>query len=88
MVLGKGPAVELPLFFFKIVAYFGDMISFFGIYFPMTSFRLKNMTTNNIQNLEDLYNDIGSPPFNRVEGIKLTLEWLKDYKKLLLLSTN
>lgn len=79
--LGKRHAVELPLFFFKILAYLGDMLGAFGISFPMSSFRLRNMTTNNIQNLEDLYNDIGSPPFSRLEGIDLTLEWLKVNEK-------
>ena len=45
--------------------------------FPMNSFRLKNMETDNIMNLEDLYEIVGEPPFSRKNGIKQTLEWLK-----------
>jgi len=74
--LGRKPAIEFPLYLFKSLAYFGDLMGFIGVKFPMNSFRLRNMTTNNIQNLDDLYDNIGPPPFSREEGIKLTLNWM------------
>ena len=74
--LGRKPAIEFPLYLFKSLAYLGDLMGLIGVKFPMNSFRLRNMTTNNIQNLDDLYDNIGPPPFSREEGIKLTLNWM------------
>ena len=35
---------NIPYFFFVMAGWFGDFLKLFGIAFPMTSFRLKNMT--------------------------------------------
>lgn len=67
---------KLPFCFFKILAYVGDFLNFFSIYFPMTSFRLKNMTTDNIIDLKNTYKLAPNPPFTRIEGVKLTLKWM------------
>lgn len=75
--LGRKPAIEIHSFVFKILAHIGDGLQLFGIQFPMTSFRLKNMTTDNIQDLDDLYGKIGPPPFTRKQGVDLTIRWLK-----------
>jgi len=77
MHLGRKNAIKLPMFCFKLLAVSGDLLEKIGIKFPMNSFRLKNMTTDNIQNLNDLYDAVGSPPYKRADGIKLTLQWLK-----------
>ena len=74
--LGMAPAIKLPFLAFKILALLGDWASKVGVKIPMSSFRLRNMTTNNIQNLEDLYMSVGAPPFSRTEGIEQTLNWL------------
>ena len=63
---------------FKLMSLLGDLLKLARINFPMTSFRLKNMTTDNIQDLDETYLHLGSPPFSREMGIKLTLEWLKN----------
>lgn len=75
--LGRSPARGLPFCFFRGAARLGDMLGKMGVRFPMTSFRLKNMTTDNVVNLDDLYAATGFPPFTRAEGIKTTLDWLK-----------
>jgi len=75
--LGRPPARKLPFWIFRGSARLGDMLGEMGVRFPMTSFRLKNMTTDNVVNLDDLYVAIGAPPFTRTEGIKTTLDWLK-----------
>lgn len=75
--LGRTPARGLPFWVFSGAARFGDMLAKMGVRFPMTSFRLKNMTTDNVIHLDDLYDAIGSPPITRTEGIKTTLDWLK-----------
>jgi len=74
--LNKKPALALPFFIFKILALIGDFLSLLGVSFPMSSFRLKNMTTDNIQNLENTYSLAGEPPIKRNEGIKKTIEWM------------
>ena len=40
----------------------------------MTSFRLKNMTTDNIIDLSEL---APNPPYSRIEGVRKTLDWLR-----------
>jgi nucleoside-diphosphate-sugar epimerase len=70
-----------PYFLFKIAALFGDMLGLLKLSFPLTSFRLKNMTTNNILPLEELYKITGEPPFSRKEGIKKTNEWMNNSEK-------
>ena len=67
---------KLPLLIFKIIAKLGDLITILGINFPMTSYRLKNMTTDRIYNLDKTYNICGLPPYSRQKGIKKTLKWL------------
>ena len=61
----------------KIAAYFGDLLKLFNITFPMTSFRLKNMTTDNTIDLSETYKIAPNPPCSRIDGIKATLQWLK-----------
>ena len=51
-----------------------------GISFPMTSYRLKNMTTDRVYNLDEIYNVCGNPPYSRKSGIKKTLKWLSKKK--------
>ncbi len=68
---------RIPFLFFKVAGWGGDFLKLFGIKFPMTSFRLKNMTTNNIHNL-DLINELAlNPPVMRVNAVKTTVDWLR-----------
>ncbi|HKH60308.1 MAG TPA: NAD(P)-dependent oxidoreductase [Flavitalea sp.] len=64
----------------KITARIGDVLKIFGIRFPMTSFRLQNMTTNNIIDLSATYSVASHPPYTRTQGIKKTVAWLRDNK--------
>jgi nucleoside-diphosphate-sugar epimerase len=70
--------LKLPYFVFVLLGILGDLLKIVGIKFPMTSFRLKNMTTNSIINLDHLNNVIGNNPFSRLEGVKATLKWLNN----------
>jgi nucleoside-diphosphate-sugar epimerase len=67
----------IPHYLIKLAALGGDILKQFGIHFPMTSFRLKNMTTDNIIDLSNTNELLQELPFTRKEGIKMTLEWLK-----------
>lgn len=74
--MGMSPAIKVPFPLFKMLALCGDWAGKLGVKIPMNSFRLKNMTTNNIQRLDDLYMVVGMPPYSRAEGIQQTLNWL------------
>ena len=68
----------LNFYIFQLSAYVGDFLKLFNVNFPMTSFRLKNMTTDNIINLDDLYKIVSDNAFSRSEGIDKTLTWIKE----------
>lgn len=68
---------RIPYCLLKIVAYVGDCLKLLSIRFPMTSFRLKNMTTDNIIDLSDTYELAPNPPYSRIEGVRKTLDWLR-----------
>jgi hypothetical protein len=75
--LGLKPIKSLPYWVFKIIAMCGDLLAKKGMKFPMTSFRLANMTTDSIIPLDDLYNIVENSPYSREEGIQLTIEWMR-----------
>lgn len=67
--------VPYPLI--KLAAIGGDFLKLLGVNFPMTSFRLKNMTTNNVVDLSNTKEIAPNIHFTRIEGIKKTLKWLQ-----------
>lgn len=69
--------IKVYFWVFSVAALFGDFLKMINIKFPITSFRLKNMTTNNILPLDDLYDVVGAHTYTRLEGTKKTLEWIK-----------
>ena len=70
----------IPYQLIKIAALGGDVLKFCGLNFPMTSFRLKNMTTNNILDLSNTKGIAPNLPFKRIDGIRKTISWIKDNK--------
>ena len=69
---------RFPYWLVKCTAVFGDFLGFWGIHFPMTSFRLKNMSTDNVVNLDNTYKIAPNPPVDRMTGIKRTLDWMSN----------
>jgi hypothetical protein len=63
-----------------MAAVLGDILKTIGINFPMSSFRLKNMTTNNILPLDNLYKVTGAGTYSLEEAIQITLNWMKNNK--------
>ena len=70
---------RMPIQLLRCAGWLGDFLKLFGIHFPMTSFRLKNMTTDNIIDLNNTMSIAPNPPFTRIEGVRKTLEWM-EYK--------
>lgn len=71
---------RIPFFVFYVAGKFGDLLKKFGIVFPMTSFRLRNMTTDNIHNMEPIQQIAPSLPVSRIDGSKTTVEWIRNNK--------
>lgn len=71
---------KMPWWLLRLAAWVGDLLRFVGISFPMTSFRLKNMTTDNIIDLSATYSIAPNLPYSRIEGVKETLKWLNSTK--------
>lgn len=80
MEMGKGKIRSIPYILLKSVALVGDILTKFKINFPITTFRLNNMTTNNVLPLDNLYNIAVKPPFSRIDGVRNTIAWLRLYR--------
>tara|TARA_Y100000813_G_C24107610_1_gene326191 strand:- start:56 stop:1036 length:981 start_codon:yes stop_codon:yes gene_type:complete len=72
--------ILFPYFIFKTAALVGDLLNSIGIPFVMSSFRLKNMTTNNVVHLGDTQAIVGNNSVSRLKGTRITLDWLIKYK--------
>lgn len=72
----------IPYWCFVCAGKFGDLLKNLGIAFPMTSFRLHNMTTNNVHDLTPIKLIAPDLPVPRVEGTKRTLEWIHHVEKI------
>lgn len=68
---------RIPYFLFVMAAKFGDLLKRVGVRFPMTSFRLHNMTTDNVHDLSLIEAIAPNLPITRKEGTRRTVEWMK-----------
>lgn len=80
IAMGKGKIKKVPFWLIKIAGFIGDILLKGKIKFPITSFRLKNMTTNNVLPLANTFNITGELPISRREGTIKTINWLKEFK--------
>lgn len=65
-----------PFWLFRCAALVGDLLTACRLRFPMTSFRLKNMTTDNIIDMAATQRIAPDLPVSREEGNRRTLAWL------------
>ena len=72
---------RIPYWIIKTAALCGDVLKTVNIDFPMTSFRLKNMTTDNIVDLKPIMELAPNAPFTRKEGSMNAIEWIKEQQK-------
>lgn len=66
----------IPFLIFKVAALLGDVIIHFGGKFPMSSFRLQNMTTNNVIDKCKIPSVQGIPSKSLKSGVEETLIWI------------
>ena len=72
----RAPAAPLPAM--KLLAWWGDLLSRAGVRFPLTSGRLRNMTSDNEIDMSSIMQLAGAGPFSMSEGIEATVRWLAD----------
>jgi nucleoside-diphosphate-sugar epimerase len=70
---------KMPYLVIKSAALFGDFLKSLNLNFPMNSFRLHNMTTDNIIDLKNTDEIAPILPYSRKEGIQETLKWMNKY---------
>ncbi len=69
---------KLPFMFFRCAAILGDSLKMVGINFPITSFRLRNMTTDNVIDLSETNALCGETPFSKADAIIRTIKWIRN----------
>jgi nucleoside-diphosphate-sugar epimerase len=68
--------LKMPFIIIKCAAMFGDFLKMFNLPFPINSFRLNNMTKDNIIELKNIYEIAPILPYTREQGIRITLKWI------------
>ncbi len=71
---------KMPYFLFVMAGWLGDILKMLGIVFPMTSFRLRNMTTDNVHDLSLIKSIAPYMPKTRQEGNQKTIEWIRTHE--------
>lgn len=75
------PPIQLPYFAFKSAAFIGDFLSLINTRFPINSFRLNNMLTDNVIDCSSVVSINKFQEISRVDGTKITLEWINSDNK-------
>ena len=74
---GSRPIRTVPVSLFRAAAAAGDVVGRFGLGFPMTSFRLNNLTHDMVYDMSATEAVVGPLPFSLEEGTARTIEWLR-----------
>jgi len=68
---------SIPRIVFRGAGLIGDFLQLFNFKFPITTFRVRNMTTDNkISLLHDTLKIIPEKPYTIEQGVELTLRWM------------
>lgn len=62
-----------------MLAKIGDMLQFFNLKFPMSTFRFKNMTADAIKPVENTKHIAPNLRYSRIDGIRETIKWMKQH---------
>jgi nucleoside-diphosphate-sugar epimerase len=75
--LQKSAVSQVPVSLLKIMACLGDVASHVGMRNPpLTSFRLANLMTPMVHDLDSLEKIVGPLPYDMESGVRKTLDWL------------
>lgn len=73
--------LTMPVWFAKCLAKFGDFLGVFFIKFTMKSVTFRDITNDDISDMANTFKIAANMPYSRLEGTKITLEWLKGNDK-------
>jgi nucleoside-diphosphate-sugar epimerase len=77
--LGVRRIRTVPLPILRVAAAMGDRLSALGLRrFPLTSFRLRNMLTDNRLPFEKTFRVCGDLEYSISDGVRLTAEWIRN----------
>ncbi|MEZ9330298.1 NAD-dependent epimerase/dehydratase family protein [Vibrio breoganii] len=72
----RSKPTKVPYALLKALALIGDVCKLVGIKFPMTSFRLTNMTTNNVLDCNLVEKNNTFEKISMIDGINSTINWM------------
>lgn len=76
--LGARRVREVPLAVFRSAALVGDLLNMAHVRgFPMTSFRLNNLLTDSLLDIEPLQRAVGPLPYDMPSAVAITCKWMK-----------
>lgn len=75
---GHSKLLSLPIIFVKLTSFIGDFLNILNIKFPINSFRFNNMTKDQIIDLSKIYKLVKKDKFSLDQGIRNTINWLKE----------
>ena len=77
---GSGPIRDVPFPLLRAASVLGDGLARIGVRFPMTSFRLNNLTTDMTFDMSATEAVVGPLPFSLEEGTSRTIDWLRSQR--------
>lgn len=70
---------EVPLSAMRVAAWVGDMLKVLGVRNPpLTSFRLRNLTTDSVFDLSPIRRVAGDTPYSLEAGVDMTIAWIRE----------
>ncbi len=79
VALGAREIRSVPVVLLRSMAAIGDALQVLGWQkAPLTRFRLNNILTDEVQDLEPLRQVVGPLPFSLDDGVRATAEWMKE----------
>jgi nucleoside-diphosphate-sugar epimerase len=76
--LDMKPVMSVPISVLRGLAAIGDRLQRAGRYAPLTTFRLSNLLTEMIYDLEPLESVVGSPRYDLDEAVRITIAWIQE----------
>ena len=77
--MGKNKIRVLPDNLVRLFSICGDLLYRMGwSNVPLTSFRLKNMTTDRLYDTSPTHGIVGELPYTQKRAVRETIEWLKE----------
>lgn len=81
--LDVAPIRSMSVGLLRVVAWGGDMLKLLGWkHPPLTTFRLNNLLTPMVHDLEPMRSLAGELPYSMEEGVRITVSWMKTHGEI------